>query len=573
MTFWKIFWNVVPFRPTQAMTALWWHLMRRRVRAKNVLKAAAADLPVLYRWWIRDVEAPSVEALRHRSGASSTFSVAIVSGGAEQASLERSLLSIKRQTRRAKQIIIPDGASAHTDTSIISIPAKHSDEGAFLAAAFAAAGTTYLLLLRAGDELAQSALAFLEDALAERKDVAIAYGDHDHLDDDGGRHSPWFKPNWDEDHFLAQDYLSQACVFAVSAGLQAYTQAHRPATIFELILKVASARTGTVLHLPRILSHRTSNSTQGPVSERAAAIGRQFGLNTKEAPYGSLRIRRELPSPAPFVSIIVPTRDKLELIEPCVRSVLDKTSYPSFEIIVVDNGSTDPDTLAFFRSVQADARVRVLPVPIPYNYSALNNLAVGEARGDFVCLLNNDTEVLEREWLTEMMRQAIRPEVGAVGAKLLYPDGSIQHAGVVVGMGDAAGHVHRFASNSAPGYFAQPHITRGVTAVTAACLLVAKDKYSAVGGLDQEQLAIAYNDIDFCLKLRRSGWRNIYVADAVLIHHESKSRIRDHAPSQVERYSRELLAFQQRWSIGEFVDPLFNPNLDPSSECAVVRVD
>lgn len=572
MNFWKIFWNVAPSRPKQALTALFWHLTHRRVRAKNVLKVAAADLPVLYRWWMRDIEAPQLEALNSHAGVSSLLSVAIVPGGVDQPAATRSFSSVLRQTVQARRIIVPEGTTGCLDDSIVTIAARQGPE-AYLAAAFAAAESKYLLLLSAGDELAPSALACFEEALLARDGAAIAYGDHDHLDDDGIRHRPWFKPGWDEDQFLAQDYVSSACAIAVEEGRKALAQAPVPSSVFELILKLTRADASATLHLPHIMSHRNSNSTSLASAVRATAIGRQYNLEAREGMFGSLRIRRPLPSPAPLVSIIVPTRDKLDLIEPCVRSVLEKTSYPSFEIIIVDNGSTDSDTLAFFQDVQAEARVRVLSAPIPYNYSALNNLAVGEARGDFVCLLNNDTEILEADWLTDMMRQAVRPQVGAVGAKLLYPDGTIQHAGVVVGMGDAAGHVHRFASNSHAGYFAQPHVTRGVTAVTAACLLVAKDKYLAVGGLDEDRLAIAYNDVDLCLRLRKAGWRNIYVAEAVLIHHESKSRTKDHAPSQFERYSRELLAFQQLWSIGEFVDPLFNPNLDPSSECAVVRVD
>lgn len=572
MNFWNIFWNVFLFRPKQALTALFWHLTRRRVRAKNILKVAAADLPVLYRWWMRDVEAPQMEALKSRTGNSSLLSVAIVPSGNDRAAFVRSLESVLRQTARPTQILVAETPPAGLDDRIVAV-AEQQGTGDELAATFAAAESEYLLLLSEGHELAASAIACFEDALLGMHEVAVAYADHDHVGPGGVRHRPWFKPGWDEDQFLSHDYLSSACVIAVEAGRKALAHAPVPATVFELVLKLSRGEAGEIVHLPHILSHRNDDLEQLAPAVRAAAISRQLDLEAEESSFGALRIRRPLPSPAPLVSIIVPTKDKLDLIEPCVRSVLDKTSYPSFEIVIVDNGSTDPATLTFLRDIQSDARVRVLSAPIPYNFSALNNLAVDEACGDFICLLNNDTEVLEADWLTDMMRHAVRAEVGAVGAKLLYPDGTIQHAGVVVGMGDAAGHVHRFASNSEEGYFAQPHITRGVTAVTAACLLVAKDKYLAVGGLDEKGLAIAYNDVDLCLKLRKAGWRNIYVAEAVLIHYESKSRTKDHAPSQFERYSRELLAFQQRWSIGDFVDPLFNSNLDPSSECAVIRVD
>jgi GT2 family glycosyltransferase len=237
------------------------------------------------------------------------------------------------------------------------------------------------------------------------------------------------------------------------------------------------------------------------------------------------------------------------------------------------HGSTEPRTLSLLREIAADSRVRILRDPSPYNYSALNNRAAEQARGAYLCLLNNDTEVIAAEWLTDMMCHAVRPEVGAVGAKLLYADGTMQHAGVIVGMGDAAGHAHRFAPDSEPGYFGQPHVAQAVAAVTGACLLVEADKFRAVGGLDEEALAVAYNDIDFCLKLGKAGWRNMYVPDARLFHYESKSRTKDHAPSQIARYLKELQLFQQRWGTKDYCDPLFHPNLDRSSETFVIRLE
>lgn len=575
MTFWQIFFNVAQSRPRQALAALWWHLTRRRVRAKNVLKMAAADLPFLYRWWMQGKEAASIAALDDRTGLSTTISVAILPSDADQQAFERSLTSVQRQVLQPRQIIVSSARTTRglAHPAIVELAETQPDEAAFLASAFAAVGEGFLVPLRAGDELSPSALLFLERALHDRPDIAFAYGDHDHRGESGDRCQPWFKPDWDVEQFLAQDFASPACAIAVVAGRDALAAASAPRSLFELLLKLSAKPDVEIAHLPHILLHRQTGEQTTSSVERIAAIGRQLRLRATEGPYGTVRVERPLPDPPPLVTIIVPTRDKLELIQPCLRSLLDRTTYKPFEIVVVDNGSTDPRTLAFLRDVAADARVRIVSAPIPYNYSALNNLAVAQARGDYVCLLNNDTEVVEGEWLTDMMRHAVRPEVGAVGAKLLYPDRTLQHAGVVVGMGDAAGHIHRFARDDEPGYFAQPHLTRGVTAVTAACLLVAKQKYLEVGGLDEQDLAIAYNDIDLCLKLRAKGWRNIYVASAVLIHHESKSRVRDHAPSQVERYSRELLAFQRRWGIGDFVDPLFNPNLDPSSEYVVIRVD
>jgi GT2 family glycosyltransferase len=260
------------------------------------------------------------------------------------------------------------------------------------------------------------------------------------------------------------------------------------------------------------------------------------------------------------------------VLRPCVESLLERTEYPNFEILIIDNGSIDAATAKFFREVSEDERVRVLTYDRPFNYSAINNFAVGHARGTFVALLNNDTEVLEPAWLTELMRYAARPEIGAAGAKLLYDDRSIQHAGVVIGIGGAAGHAHRFLPADQPGYFYMPHVAQFVSAVTGACLLVKTSKFEAVGGLDDEKLAIAFNDVDFCLKLEVAGWRNVYVPHAILLHHESKSRDSDMAPTQLPRFKRELAVLQERWGTKTYKDPLHNPNLDSSSETYVFRV-
>jgi GT2 family glycosyltransferase len=283
-------------------------------------------------------------------------------------------------------------------------------------------------------------------------------------------------------------------------------------------------------------------------------------------------VRWPLPSPSPLVSIIIPTRDKVELLTACVESVLGRTDYDPFEILIVDNGSQEQATLAYMSEVSRRANVRVIRSDAPYNYSALNNLAVRQSQGSFICLLNNDTEVVTSEWLTELMRYAVRPEIGAVGAKLLYEDGSIQHAGVIVGMGEAAGHAHRFLRDGDPGYFRQPHVAQYATAVTAACLAVSREKYEAVGGLDEKQLAIAYNDVDLCLKLERHGWRNVYTPHAVLYHYESKSRGNDLAPEHSARYLQELRVLQERWGTRTYMDPLHNPALDRYSESFSINI-
>jgi GT2 family glycosyltransferase len=285
-----------------------------------------------------------------------------------------------------------------------------------------------------------------------------------------------------------------------------------------------------------------------------------------------VKVEWPLPQPLPLVSIIVPTKDKLELLQPCIESVLEQTDYDQFEIVIVDNGSVEERTADYLAAIGKNSKVRVIAYPHDYNFSAINNFAAHEARGTFLCLLNNDTEVVNAGWLTELMRYAVREDIGAAGAKLLYDDGTIQHAGVVIGIGDAAGHAHRFLPGHEPGYFCQPHVAQFVSAVTAACLVVEKRKFEAVGGLDENSLAVAFNDVDFCLKLEKAGWRNVYVPHAVLVHHESKSRGKDISPANIDRYQRELNVLQERWGTKTYEDPLHNPNLDRYSETFVIRL-
>ncbi|WP_174298216.1 glycosyltransferase family 2 protein, partial [Sphingomonas bacterium] len=290
------------------------------------------------------------------------------------------------------------------------------------------------------------------------------------------------------------------------------------------------------------------------------------GATASAGPFGTVTVRWPAPDPAPPVTILVPTRDHPELLRACVGSVLEHTRYGNYTLVIIDNGSVEPETHAYLDGIAADPRVAVLPCPMPYNYSAINNFAVRHARDGYLCFLNNDTQVTAGDWLGEMMRYAVRPAIGAVGAKLLYEDGSIQHAGVVMGLGNAAGHAHRGLRAGDPGYFAQAHAAHYASAVTGACLVVEKAKFDAVGGFDAEGLQIAYNDVDLCLKLGRAGWRNVYAPQATLFHLESKSRGADLSSAHIDRYMRELEVLQTRWGTTTVVDPMHHPGLDRASE-------
>jgi O-antigen biosynthesis protein len=560
MTFWEHFLRLLPKRPVPALAALYWHLTRRRVRARNRLRAASADLPFTYRVWIAtkekdaDIRADFAAQLENWS-CRPTFSILMIYGpnGHSRKEFDRSISSINQQVYPAYERLDITGATPMSG-QLTSVRGE------------------FVVPVHIGDALAETALFRFAEAL-QLKRARILYGDEDELDDRGSRIRPWFKPRWNREMFLAQDYLSSAV--AVEARLaNDVLAANECCDLDDLLLEATSVAEDSILHVPHIVCH-VGARIKPAHCKRVAAVGRHLeccGASSAPGPFETVKVEWPLPRRLPLVSIIVPTKDKVSLLRPCIDSVLKRTDYPSYEILIVDNGSVELQTAKYLAEVSRDPRIRVLNYPKPYNFSAINNFAVCETRGSFLCLLNNDTEVVETTWLTEMMRYAVRPEIAAVGAKLLYDDGSIQHAGVVVGISEAAGHAHRFLAAGKPGYFQMPHVAQFVTAVTAACLVVEKRKFERVGGLDEQKLAVAFNDVDFCLKLQAAGWRNVYVPHAVLLHHESKSRGDDSSPSNIERYRGELATLQKRWGTKTYEDPLHNPNLDRYCETFVLRL-
>ena len=562
MTFWQIFIRVLPCRPLAALRSLWWQVTGRRVRARNQIRAAGARLPFAYDAWIRDAERAEEHSRKAALIFASwpwrpTFAVWLaVTPGASENDVRRTVESVNRQVYPYWTLF---------ERSQATVAVHGSDLGGVKGAA------DFLLPVMAGDELPSLALFRLAEALQIEPTADIIYGDHDHLDDSGKRRNPWFKPRWNEEFFLAKDYLSGAVAIRSSKALTVSKGLPERFSFDELLIAAARSEGAPPLHVAHVVAHfGRDRSTDG--SSRVETVQRLLGAAAAPGPFGTVKVSWPLPSNAPLVSIIIPTKDKLDLLRPCVESVLAQTTYEPFEILIIDNGSVEKRTAQYFDQIATDPKVRVLPCPGPYNYSRINNYAVGEAAGQFVCLLNNDTEVVGADWLKELMRYALQPHVGAAGAKLLYPDGTIQHAGVIVGIGQAAGHAHRDLKDRDPGYFSHAHVTQFISAVTGACLVVEKEKYLSVGGLDEESLAVAFNDVDLCLKLERAGWQNVYVPHAVLIHHESKSRGKDSSPTQIDRYRRELTVFQDRWGTKNYQDPRFNPNLDPFSETFLIRL-
>jgi GT2 family glycosyltransferase len=398
-------------------------------------------------------------------------------------------------------------------------------------------GAAWVCPLKPGDLLAAGAAnAYASVASA---DAAVIFADDDLLATDGVRHDPHFKPDWNPELFRHHDYLSGSCLLAVEPDLVADLDDNAwPRSLVDRLL----AGGHKPVHVPAILHHR---------GERPLP----------EVPTGSLTFAA---ARQPSISVIIPTRDHAELLRHCLLG-LERTAYPHIETIIVDNGSTQHDACDLIRHYEQRG-ARVLRRPGPFNFSALNNEAARVATGDLLCFLNNDIEVIDANWLETMAVQAVRSEVGAVGARLLYPDGLIQHAGVVLGIGGAAGHAHRFQRAHDPGYFERARLPQFVSAVTAACLVVQRCKFEAVGGFDEAQFLVAFNDVDLCLRLNSRGWQSLYEPRATLIHHESKSRGQDVTPEKRARFAGELAALQERWATDRQVDPYHHPHLSRFSE-------
>jgi len=552
VNFWRILPRVLPFQPARTLGALYWHLTRRKVRAWTWLRAAAAKTPLMYNLWIDNIERKrevadlSVNAFESW-GYKPHFSIVVHTAlEGTQRELDATIESIKHQI--------------YPDWSLLGVE-RGGTSGAV--------GDGYLVLVRAGGILSRTALFRIAEALQVNRSAAILYGDQDEISGDGQRIKPWFKPHWNREMFLALDYISAAVAIESDLARRA-TRDKGSKGLDSFLLAATEMAADAIVHVPHILSHLPANDVEN--SARIGAVAEHIlplGATCTPGPYDTVKIEWPLPTKLPLVSIIVSTRDKADLLQACLESVLNKTSYREFEVLIVDNGSTERDAVAYLQKIDRHPQVEVLPCDMPYNFSTLNNFAASRAKGDYLCLLNNDTEVVTEDWLTEMIRYGVRADVGAVGAKLLYPDGSIQHAGVVIGIGGAAGHAHRLLPADQPGYFRQPHVAQFVSAVTGACLLVRRDKFVAVGGLD-EALAVAFNDVDLCLKLEAAGWRNVYVPHAVLLHHESKSRGSDMSSKNIKRFQQELNLLQEKWGTKTYIDPLHNPNLDKYSETFVV---
>ncbi len=437
----------------------------------------------------------------------------------------------------------------------------------------------YAVFLRVGDRLAPNALFHLANHCQISPDAALIYGDEDVLDESGERTRPNFKPSWNPDFLLSTNYIGHASAFSLDVLESNLAMLERaPFDLHRLLLAVTHGVDAARLHhVPFVIYHNARDNLNGGAGCRPEALVahlQRLDPGATVAPVAAqeasaatgYRVTWPVPTPAPLVSLLIPTRDRVEILKPCVDTLLAVTDYPNYEVIIIDNGSTCADTLAYMDTIVRDARVRVLSFDAPFNYSAINNFGARHAKGSVIGLVNNDIEPINPTWLSEMVAHACRPEIGCVGAKLYYPNDTVQHGGVILGLGGVAGHAHRFFPRTHPGYQNRLCLVQNLSAVTAACLLVRREIFDEVEGLNERELTVAYNDVDFCLKVRERGYRNLWTPFAELYHHESISRGADDNPVKQARAKREVDYMRRQWRDALQQDPAYNPNLTLSYE-------
>ncbi|MDR3389316.1 MAG: glycosyltransferase [Rudaea sp.] len=467
-------------------------------------------------------------------------------------------------------------ASVDTRIRIVRLPANAGIAGASNAALKLASGD-YVGLLDNDDALTRDALLEVaRNILADDPD--IVYSDEDKIDVDGRHVDAHFKPDFNPDYFLSINYLCHFTVLrrALLERIGGFRTSYDGAQDYDLFLR-ATERGERVCHIPKVLYHwrmtpgsTATASSAKPLSwdagRRALAESlarRGIDASAEAGPYpNTYRVRRTIAG-QPLVSILLPFRDKPELLSTCLLSLLEKTDYPHFEVVGIDNGSAEPSTHALIQDLERrDSRIRFVRYGQPFNYSAVNNFGAEHAHGEHLLLLNNDTEIVSAEWLRAMLEHSQRPEVGVVGARLLYPDDRIQHAGVIVGIGGVAGHAHLLQPAQEPGYFSRAQLPQNLSAVTFACAMTRRAVWQQLGGLNERDLSIAFNDIDYCLRAREAGYLVVYTPYATLYHHESKTRGYEDNPEKQARFFRETLYMQNRHRMTlERGDPYYNPNL------------
>jgi len=544
--------------------------------------------PDEYRRWIAKHEPDAAALMKqraHRFSRAPKISVVVPVYNPPAGFLEAMIASVRDQTYGSWELCLADASTLpHVRPVLEKAAADSRIKVEFLAenrgivgnsnAAAALATGDYLALLDHDDTLAPFALHEVVAAINDAPDADFLYSDEDKIDTHGDRVEPNFKPDWSPETLRSRNYVCHLTTLKKSLfdAVGGFRPGFDGSQDYDLVLR-ASERAKRIVHIPRVLYHwrmhaqstafvKGSKNYAFEAGKRAVAEHlTRLGIDASVhdgAVQGLYQVVYHLRT-QPLVSVIIPNKDQVGLLSRCVES-LAKSSYANYELVIVENGSSLPETHAYYRELQKQPHARVVEWTKPFNYAAVNNFAAAQAKGDLLLFLNNDTEAINPDWLEVMVTQAVQPGVGAVGAKLYYADDTIQHAGIVVGMGGVAGHSHLFYPRQAAGYMQRLRITQNVAAVTGACLLMPRAVFAEVGGFD-EGFVLAFNDVDLCLAVLKAGYRVVWTPDAELYHLESKTRGYEDTAEKQARFKREHDLFHLKWSAFlKAGDPYYSPH-------------
>ncbi|SES69133.1 glycosyltransferase family 2 protein [Thalassotalea agarivorans] len=520
--------------------------------------------PRSYKNWIKKSE--SFSYLSETVDVENTFFVLIDCNNYqlnEEQLLANQLASIAKQNYSNKKIVIINNEALNIDYPDIEMECFSNAQELEIR------DGAWVLPLHKDVVLSQHCLAelnyFIECSKTKGVNFDVVYSDIDSVDDKGRRKNPFFFPDWNPDFFLVNNYFSKGFAIKWHAN---WKEQHIDSEeiCYRRILNSLSTpwHNVNVGHCAAILFHNLGaqphlSKDMINLAENTLAIE----ADVKE----SAHVKFNWPLlDSPKVTLIVPTRNGYDILKNAIDSIVEKTLYPNFDILIINNQSDCQKTIAFMEELSARDNISILDYDFEFNYSAINNYAVKQAKGDLIAFVNNDIEVISGNWLSEMVMHAVRPDIGCVGAKLLYPNETIQHAGVVIGLWGGAGHSHKMYSRHSNGYMDRLQLVQNYSAVTAACLVMEKKLFNDVGGFDEELFPVAFNDVDLCLKVQALGLRNLWTPYALLYHHESISRGDDVTPEKAKRAEMEINNLRLKWKTESHFDPAYNPNLSLTSE-------
>lgn len=500
--------------------------------------------------------------------------------------------SVRNQTYSNWELCLADGASTNRDTLKLlkeyqkkdkRIKVKYLDKNYMISGntnkALTLVTGDYIGLFDHDDLLSKNCLYEMVKAINENKEAKFLYSDEDKIDENGKNNfDPHFKPDWSPDTLRSYNYICHFTIFKKELlnKVGTFRSEYDGSQDHDLILRLTEVlKDNEIVHIPKILYHWRVHRNSTAAGAGAKSYTNEAGKKAVKSHLERLGIKGEVrdgffPNSyktdyeiigTPLVSIIIPNKDSKDDLKLCIDSIFEKSTYKNYEIIVVENNSISNEIFEYYQEIEKQENIKVVHwKESGFNYSAINNYGAKYASGKYFILLNNDIEVISENWIEEMLMHCQKEEVGIVGAKLYYPeDTTIQHAGVVVGIRSVAGHIHNGITKEDPGYMGRAKIVQNLSAVTAACLMTKKEVFEEVKGLD-EKFAVAFNDIDYCIKVREKGYLVVWTTYTEMYHHESKSRGAEDTPEKIERFNGEIARFDKKWGLW-LEDPYYNKNL------------